>query len=213
MTGAHDEWRAWSADWRNAHAPQVVDEPALRRHVEAYRRRMILVIGVEVLITVAGLAGTALAVSTLSYPASAAWATASLLFIAIVWTFALWNRRGTWRPVADTTDAFVELSYLRYVRQLRSVRFVLVVVGATAAGLLAWISWRLAQRPVVIPATELVRRVAVPSLILVSYVVWAVWYRRRAQRHLAELAPLRESLLRERREVEREGVREVGSPS
>jgi hypothetical protein len=37
----------------------------------------------------------------------------SLVFIVVVWVVAVWLGRGTWRPLADTTAAFIDVSIRR----------------------------------------------------------------------------------------------------
>jgi hypothetical protein len=43
----------------------------------------------------------------------------SLLFIVVVWVVAFWLGRGTWRPLADTTAAFIDVSIRRRIAYIR----------------------------------------------------------------------------------------------
>jgi hypothetical protein len=45
------------------------------------------------------------------------------IFIVVIWIGALWIARGTWRPLADTTVAFVEISIRRREANLRAATF------------------------------------------------------------------------------------------
>ena len=45
------------------------------------------------------------------------------IFIVVIWAGSLWIARGTWRPLADTTAAFVEVSIRRREANLRGATF------------------------------------------------------------------------------------------
>lgn len=45
------------------------------------------------------------------------------IFIVVIWTGCLWIARGTWRPLADTTAAFVDISIRRREANLRGLTF------------------------------------------------------------------------------------------
>ena len=64
----------------------------------------------------------------------------AFVFIVVVWAVALWLGRGTWRPLADTTAAFIDVSIRRrkaYIRgavagaclYLAQFAFVVLAVG------------------------------------------------------------------------------------
>jgi hypothetical protein len=44
----------------------------------------------------------------------------TLVFAVVVWGVAFWLGRGTWRPLADTTAAFIDVSIRRRVANIRS---------------------------------------------------------------------------------------------
>lgn len=114
------------------------------------------------------------------------------IFIAVIWAGSLWIARGTWRPLADTTAAFVDVSIRRreanfrgaifglclYVAQLA---FTVVVLGSASpvgvAGLL--------QSGFMIVAGW----IGVPLALAVLY-----WYRRRQRRDLERLRALKRQL-------------------
>lgn len=43
----------------------------------------------------------------------------SVVFIVVVWVVAFWLGRGTWRPLADTTAAFIDISIRRREAYIR----------------------------------------------------------------------------------------------
>jgi hypothetical protein len=45
------------------------------------------------------------------------------IFILLTWTGSLWLARGTWRPLAETTAAFIDLSIRRCRSNLRAASF------------------------------------------------------------------------------------------
>lgn len=45
------------------------------------------------------------------------------LYIALIWAGSLWIDRGTWRPLANTTAAFVEISIRRCSSTVSGLRF------------------------------------------------------------------------------------------
>jgi hypothetical protein len=70
-----------------------------------------------VITTLAAGGGTLATALTRRAPADIALAVGVWAFIVVVWVIALWAARGTWRPLAQSTDGFVRLS----IRRCRSV--------------------------------------------------------------------------------------------
>ncbi len=114
------------------------------------------------------------------------------LFIMVMWIGSLWIARGTWRPLADTTAAFVDISIRRchadargasfgacvYVLQLL---FMLVVkILGSAAGLLTVLSS---------PSVILLGWVGLPL-----YLAWMVWFRRQRRAWRERLLELTKEL-------------------
>ena len=103
------------------------------------------------------------------------------VFLAAAWTFAVWNRRGTWAPASRTTAEFVRLSIERCERKLAATRFGIGLYFTEMAFCLGFL-YR-------VPA----RRVIGPALIFAVLTPVFLWglarYRRKTR---AELAALRE---------------------
>ncbi len=125
------------------------------------------------------------------------WITFGLICVFVVAAefLVLKNRRGTYRPKNQTTQAFIELEWLRGRRQLNTIRWLIpfVVVEILAIGGLR--IWEMANDPH--------RAARLPELILslllfITYFFLAflpfLWFwRRHVQRKMKELEPLREA--------------------
>ena len=111
----------------------------------------------------------------------------------------LWNRRGTWRPVAHTTRGFVELGILRARRKLRTTQIVPPFLAFELALILPWKWWQMtnsekwAERmpeafwPVLGMATAL----------SAAFLASLAWWRRRVLAELADLEALSDALVDE----------------
>ena len=61
------------------------------------------------------------------------------IILAITWGFVLWNSAGSWRPEAQTTAAFLDLSIRRCLRAIRAIVFGAVLYVAELAFCFTWI--------------------------------------------------------------------------
>lgn len=115
------------------------------------------------------------------------------LFILVTWAGCIWIARGTWRPLGETTAAFIDLSIRRRQANLRAVPFgmwlyvgqliivALLAVRYEAAGLGAVLtSW-----PVIILGW-----IGLPALLAV-----ALLYARRQRAELEHLLDARRQLI------------------
>ncbi|MBI3448455.1 MAG: hypothetical protein HY049_06000 [Acidobacteria bacterium] len=177
------------AAWRSggARAGQASDLDALlsvaQARVRRESRRLVCVTFVEILLTAAMLAFAVLVARGESRAAVVAAAVATWVFAGWALGFSLWNRRGLWRPDAETTRGFVELSIRRCEAELRAVQFghrLLVVESVFVAVLLGW---KFTFGPVHSPVGSLVGVVALATLIFLV----EAFLRRRGRRFEAEL--------------------------
>ena len=118
----------------------------------------------------------------------------SWIFIVVIWIGSLWIARGTWRPLADTTAAFVDVSIRRREAYLRGATFgaclyvsqlvfmVLAIGKASPTGIVGTL-----QSSTVI----LYGWIALPSLVAALY-----WFRRRQRAELHRLRTLERQLER-----------------
>ena len=60
------------------------------------------------------------------------------LFIIVTWIGSLWIGRGTWRPLAETTAAFVDLAVRRCRSNLRAIQFGAVLYLGQLLFVLFW---------------------------------------------------------------------------
>jgi hypothetical protein len=175
--------------------PEAADPAELRRRVmQGTRRRKVMLLG-PVLVTV-GIGGW-IALRTLASPtpANAILAAETWLYIAAAWAIGLWIDRGTWRPVGDTTRAFIELEIRRCRSTLTSLR---VYVPLYLLQLSAVMSWQIGIAG--LDASRLLQSwpmVLLGWIGLPSALVFSTWYSRRKTRELAGLVRLREQFLQD----------------
>lgn len=121
--------------------------------------------------------------------------TASVWFgLPLGFAFFVWNQIGTWRPDAESTRAYAELSYKRLLAEVRGLRFSFYVLYADAC-FLASVIWifrvkRILHAP---PADRFARLVVMPVVLLGTW-IFMVWYKRRKNKQLAEAKSFLEQL-------------------
>ena len=187
---ARDDWQDLSHVWQATGTTQHIDVPALRARIGRGQRRARLVLWLEVVITAVYLAAAVFLVRRM--PSLWSWLVAAdvLAMVIAAWTFALWNRRGTWRPTAESTEQYIALLRLHCVRRIQAAWF----VWATTAGQVAFVLVirsvvRSAGRPALaLPAAN---AVGLPVITVLVFVAAAFRMRRQALRELRELDHLR----------------------
>jgi hypothetical protein len=128
------ELEAWRREWHSQTEPL----PELRRKI---RRQNLRIAAVVIAI------GLCLALSTAEAWRSRSWFMAGLaagigFASLLLGGFGWWVRRGTWRPTAQTTLAYVELSYRRAVAKSRTIRFSFYFMLAVTVLFTAFAGWR-----------------------------------------------------------------------
>lgn len=198
---AADELASWRHAWQEPGMPaDAAADAALAARAERVKRGSRR-FGIGLLALTAGeLLFSALSIALVGYwvylePEPWRWALLVLAVVLVVWAevFVLRNRRGTYRPRNQTTQAFVELEWLRAERQLRTIRFTLpfflIEMAALAALRLGELSAdpaRAARVPAL--AAELLAITGATLAVMVPAIY--VWYRR-VRRKMKELEPLR----------------------
>jgi hypothetical protein len=186
IEGELEKWRRqWQSGAANAAEPGAAQQ--LRRRVLRETRWLKLSLVFPILVTV-GVGGLVI-LRALRAPQTVeiVLAVETWIFIAVVWAAALWVARGTWRPLADTTAAFVAVSIHRREANLRGATlgaclyvfqllFIVVFLGFVAPGGIGAV--------VTSPHVIVVGWVGVPIGL-----AWLHWFR---QRQRAELEHLRE---------------------
>ena len=184
-----NEWTDLVEQW-NAVDESTIHFDALRARIEAERRRMIRGVAVDTVVSVLFVAVAGYAV--LRFPS--AWTRLFAVDVAAilmaVWAFAVWNHRGTWRPLGETTESFLRLARLRCRRKIQAVRFSAEVMVAQLVAVAAWRMWGPQRAP--FAPTEMLA--VLPVVVVVVFTAWLALSRRRAARELAELDRLHAQL-------------------
>ena len=184
-SAARDDWTALAARWQNRSEPLRLSIDELLRQERLRRLGMAGLLGFEVLIT-----GGALYVAWWARArmngGGAVLASVVVLYTAMVWTFSIWNRRGTWRPEQQTVEGFVAISVLRARRGLRTARFTTAVVVAQAVVTVFWLATVLIRRgSTALPRVLLA--LSISAAVGAGFLLWAVWFRRLMLRRLSWL--------------------------
>ncbi len=176
------DWEGLSGSWLANGAPPTSLDARVRRRVRRHAWLMRLATAGDVLAAVA-LAGLAFAMAG-RLPASIGrfWLISVLALALGTGAFNLWNRHGLWRPVGQSTIAFLDLSLRRARAKLRLVRAVrvLLAIELVVAGA---ILLRVRGERAALVGVLLSLLLALVALVL----AWSWWYARRVRREIAEL--------------------------
>jgi hypothetical protein len=133
------EMDAWRLLWQTATEAPVAADLRDRVARETRRRRVLLIAPIAVTATM----GTWTLARVIDAPDfdNVVLTVEAWIFMAVAWAAGLWIDRGSWRPMADTTAAFVEIS----IRRCRATLLSLRLGGVMYVWQLLFISlWRLA---------------------------------------------------------------------
>ena len=191
MTARLDDWDALSVQWRAqlADAPLAID--GFRRSVHRRHRELLTLVSGEVALTVVVLGAVLRLLRGGFNRTSIMTATLVLLVTVIVWAFAIWNRRGIWRPLSETPTEYLRLSRRRVAAGRRTVIFVRASASVSAVAYGTWFVSRVSRHS--IDSDE-----QVVWLIGAAYVsllvAWSFWYARRLTRELERIESIEQSL-------------------
>jgi len=182
-----DTWRLlWQAQANRPVAADLRDRVAR----ETRRKKLALIAPVIVTIAIGGwIASRAMVSARLE---DVALAIETWLFIAVIWIGCLWIDRGTWRPLSQTTSAFVDLSIRRCQSTLTGLRFALFLYIGQLLFILLWQFRYSSMAPSAIWGSwpvVLLGWVGVPAVV-----AFVLWYTRRKRAELAQLLVLRRQL-------------------
>jgi len=184
-----NEWTELIEQW-NAVDESTVHFDALRARIEAERRRMIRSVALDTVVSVLFAGGAAYALLRFPSPWTRLFAIDVAAMLVATWAFALWNRRGTWRPLGETTESFLRLARLRSRRKIQAIRFGAEVMIAQLVAVVAWRVWGPQHAP--FAPTEMLA--VLPAIVVVIFTAWLALSRRRAVLELAELDRLHAQL-------------------
>jgi len=190
---ADNELETWRRQWQ-AQGSVPLD---LRRRVEHdIRLRRLSFVGSVVVTTVIGGGTTLWAIvsgeSEVVLLLAAVW-----VFIAITWvtTIRLDRRRGPWKPMAETTAAFLDFAILSCRTQRQGITASAVLYAGFFVFMLAWKYRELAEGiPLEVWTYLTSGRVITLGAITAGLAVLAVYQRRRLDRELHNLVSLRQQL-------------------
>ena len=191
------EMRDWMEDWRDDAPPGAEARAAILRHVRRRSRTLALVTAGDLVVTILllGLFGALLARAR--EPETIAVLVAGGLLAVSALGLATWNRRGIWRPSAETTEAFLEISLLRCRRSLRAVRYSYGIMVVEALLLVPWLVIGILRRPDTRPFgwNPYLFYGALLALIFGAMLLGCRWYARRVRRERQVLREARRDLL------------------
>lgn len=177
-------WDELRTLWRQAEGPAPPSPSAVRRLLRRRQWRLAATVCGEVAVTAIVVAATVWRVRLGLDRLWWTWLVLLWASWAVAVGFAVWNRRGVWRSEERSTRAYLRLLLEGTRRQRRTARFVLlfVVLQALAVAVLfAWAEVRGAARQ---------GAWGVWAAVCGLYVLWALWYGRRAAREERRLSGL-----------------------
>jgi hypothetical protein len=180
-----NELRDWRADWQADPEPAPEVRDAIRQRVQRKSLRMALGVAFEIVFALGMLAFVVW--SALREPTPINAGAMACLALLILWATgcSLWYLRGTWRPSAETTSAFLDLSLLRCRRRLRAVRAGWWLLAVELAVMIPWIVFSLKAKGAAFGL------LAALTVLVSAFLIVA---ERRTRRELREWEEMRASL-------------------
>jgi len=177
MTDTDIEWTELQEVWNSPDRASDARVAALHQAVRDQAYRLKVVLAFELLLTLAALAFMIYVWQKAPGPRSAVIIGFSLLHTAVIWAYAMWNRSGHWKPVAETVRDAVRVRRSHYRRRLSAYRFVTWLSAVEGALLVA-----------VLVFAEMTPLPIVFALVwLALAVLWTVWDGGRIHRELDAL--------------------------
>jgi hypothetical protein len=188
MMTAFDPWQNWIVDWQRAPTPSL---QSLRHEAARKRRRMQIIVALELLTSAVGFFVIVLALLRFRKDAvtCVTLVSAGLLMGGMQW-LTLYVRRTTWRSVADTPAEWLRLAIRRARIALLLIRIQIVggVVSALLAIPLVVHVWQQDTSPEAHARLIhiVVVNIAVNAVILIPALGWAIWYAARQRRKIRD---------------------------
>jgi hypothetical protein len=142
------EWDVIGAEWREQNSPPTATGGAalelLRQRVRRHTRLQWLELAGEIALTIFF---TVWGIALLDEPNGRGVVPAMSIFgmTAFVWVFAMWSRRGSWRPLSESAQEYVRLSRARVRAARYAVRFARGVILASMLLYVPWFAIRLRE--------------------------------------------------------------------
>ena len=194
MSMPASDWDTLSAEWRGCAtgANSLADDAAarLRQRVRRATRRQRVVLALEIALS---LGAAWYAWFAYSEPGGGGKSTAffTVFITLVVWSFALWNRRGSWRPLGESTSDFLRVCRARTIEARRAIVFVRITLLIAVAVYTPPFVSRLSRG-----AIDGVQwwRWGVFPLYVAAFYAWTLWERRRVLREGNALDELESAL-------------------
>ena len=188
------EMERWRRQWQGGaeDASRANEIERLRRHVLSETRWLKLGLIAPIFVTFGVGGGTIFLALLTGWSAHVAIAIESWIFIAVCWAGSLWLARGTWRPLADTTAAFVDVSIRRRESYMHGATFglCLYVFQLVFVMVLLGVAMNLGVIGVLTsPQVIVLGWIGLPVVLVGAY-----WFRRRQRAQLERLLELKRQL-------------------
>lgn len=141
------ELETWIADWQEEPELGAEVREAIHRRVRRRGVGLALLTAFELAFAAAMLVFLLRFALTHPHPSDVATMSGLSLLVVGALAFGVWNRRGVWRPSAQTTAAFLDLAIVRCRRRLRSVRFGYGLLATEVVLFVPWLGFHLATDP------------------------------------------------------------------
>lgn len=177
MTGIDLEWQRLQQVWNEPDSGTDARVAALHRAVAGQAIRLRLTLAAEIALTVVSLVTLYVVWHRVPSTRTAVIIAATLMHTAVIWAYAVWNRRGQWNPVAVTLRDAVQVRRAHYRRRLAAYRFVVWLAAVEGAVLV-----------VLLLLPDLTRwPITFTLLFLACAVGWTMFDSRRLTRELGAL--------------------------
>lgn len=186
------ELEIWREEWRSETEPL----PEIKSKIKRESRRFVLGNIVAAAAAIAALVFSAMVALRDPSPEKIAWAVGIWVLTFVAGGYRVWNQRGVWRPAAQTTRAFVELSYNRAMAKVRAIRFasyVMLAWIAYYAALTVW-RWNVIWPDVKADPGGWALTLGGVLLMLAAAFLWLGWQRRRKIAGLEEAKKILEEM-------------------
>lgn len=187
---------AWRREWQSGPQPRDTSHEEERLKYRTYRQsrllRVSLIPPILVTITVGGYIVVRAAAS--GAPMDVVLAVEGWIFIIGMWVGSLWFARGTWRPLGETTAAFVDLAIRRCQSSLKASRMGMWVYAAQLVAVCFLVSAMEGYRARAIPLLTSWPVILIGWIGLPAYVLWLRWFERGKRTELARLMEMKRQL-------------------
>ena len=188
------ETERWRRQWQSGadDASRADEIEHLRRRVLRETRWLKISLIAPFFVTFGVGGGTVLIALLTGWTVHVVIAIESWIFIAVCWIGSLWLARGTWRPLADTTAAFVDVSIRRRESFMRGATFGLCLYVFQLLFVMVLLGFAMNLGVIGVltsPQVIVIGWIGLPVVLVAAY-----WFRRRQRAELERLLELKRQL-------------------